>query len=158
LRGGKMGEKMNNLYKQEITKEEKECGFRLVEIENPDGQCMGHPLPAISAVVREISDSERIVKMKPFNKIDEIAKTKTLKIYENALKNKTVESIKLFEKIWQTTCGGFKNESQNYSQIALASLINFNALIEQTGDTVFLVKGDVLLKNYNRKKIIFFSL
>lgn len=67
--------------------------------------------------------------------------------------NPSSGGVKLFEKIWQTTCGGFKNESQNYSQIALASLINFNALIEQTGDTVFLVKGDVLLKNYNRKKL-----
>jgi tetratricopeptide (TPR) repeat protein len=60
--------------------------------------------------------------------------------------------VQLFNKIWQTTCGGFKNESQNYSQIALASLLNFNELIEQNGDTVYLVKGDVLLKNYNRKK------
>jgi tetratricopeptide (TPR) repeat protein len=67
--------------------------------------------------------------------------------------NPTEGGIKLFEKIWQTTCGGFKNESQNYSQIALASLINFNSLIEQTGDTVFLVKGDVIMKNYDRKKM-----
>lgn len=66
--------------------------------------------------------------------------------------NPTEGGVQLFQKIWQTTCGGFKNESQNYSQIALASLINFNSLIEQTGDTVFLVKGDVLLKNYSRKK------
>ncbi len=60
--------------------------------------------------------------------------------------------VKLFNKIWQTTCGGFKNESQNYSQIALASLINFNNLIETNGDTVYLVKGDVLLKKYVRKR------
>ena len=58
----------------------------------------------------------------------------------------------MFNKIWQTTCGGFKNESQNYSQIALASLINFNDLIEANGDTVYMVKGDLMLKNYNRKK------
>ncbi|MBK6398589.1 MAG: transglycosylase SLT domain-containing protein [Bacteroidetes bacterium] len=67
--------------------------------------------------------------------------------------NPTAGGVKLFEKIWQTTCGGFKNESQNYSQIALASLINFNGIIEQTGDTVYLVKGDVIMKNYDRKKM-----
>lgn len=58
--------------------------------------------------------------------------------------------LQLFEQIWQTTCGGFKNESQNYSQIALASLMNFDELIEQDGDTVFLVKGDRMLSRYSR--------
>ena len=33
-------------------------------------------------------------------KINEIAKTGTLKIYQNALKNKTSNSIKIFQKIW----------------------------------------------------------
>jgi apurinic endonuclease APN1 len=33
-------------------------------------------------------------------KIDEIAKTGTLKIYQNALKNKVSNSIKIFQKIW----------------------------------------------------------
>ncbi len=66
--------------------------------------------------------------------------------------NPDAGGVQLFNKIWQTTCGGFKNESQNYSQIALASLINFNELIEANGDTVYMVKGDLMLKNYNRKK------
>lgn len=61
--------------------------------------------------------------------------------------------VELFTKIWQTTCGGFKNESQNYSQIALASLLNFENLIHQNGDTVFLVKGDLALRQYDRKKL-----
>jgi apurinic endonuclease APN1 len=34
------------------------------------------------------------------NKIDEISKTGTLKIYENAIKNKRIESVKIFQKIW----------------------------------------------------------
>jgi tetratricopeptide (TPR) repeat protein len=59
--------------------------------------------------------------------------------------------IELFQKIWQTTCGGFKNESQNYSQIAIASLINFDQLVHQYGDTVFLVEGDRLFRDYSRK-------
>ncbi|HNP99405.1 MAG TPA: transglycosylase SLT domain-containing protein, partial [Bacteroidia bacterium] len=59
--------------------------------------------------------------------------------------------VDLFLQIWQTTCGGFKNESQNYSQIALASLVNFDALVQQDGDTVFLVQGDKYLKKYHRK-------
>ena len=57
----------------------------------------------------------------------------------------------LFKQIWNTTCRNFKNESQNYSQIALASLINFDQLINQFGDTVFLIQGDRLLREYNRK-------
>ena len=57
----------------------------------------------------------------------------------------------LFIKLWQTECGGFKNESQNYSQIALASLATFDELIQQDGDTVFLVTGDKSFKHYDRK-------
>ncbi len=61
--------------------------------------------------------------------------------------------VELFQKIWQTTCKGFKNESQNYSQIALASLLNFDNLINHHGDTVFLVHGDVLMREYSRSKM-----
>jgi tetratricopeptide (TPR) repeat protein len=65
--------------------------------------------------------------------------------------NPTAGGIDLFQKIWQTTCRGFKNESQNYSQIALASLLNFDQLINRDGDTVFLVKGDRMMREYSRK-------
>ena len=61
--------------------------------------------------------------------------------------------IELFAQIWQTECGQFKNESQNYSQIALASLADFDELIQQDGDTVFLVRGDKEFKRYNRKTV-----
>jgi hypothetical protein len=66
--------------------------------------------------------------------------------------NPTSGGIELFQKIWQTTCRGFKNESQNYSQIALASLLNFDKLINQDGDTVFLIRGDRLLRDLNKNK------
>ncbi|HRH67401.1 MAG TPA: transglycosylase SLT domain-containing protein [Bacteroidia bacterium] len=68
----------------------------------------------------------------------------------NAL-NPSKGGVDLFLQIWQTTCGGFKNESQNYSQIALASLLNFDQLVQQDGDTVYLVQGDKYLKKYHRK-------
>ncbi len=65
--------------------------------------------------------------------------------------NPTAGGVELMQKVWQTTCRGFKNESQNYSQIALASLINFDELLNQDGDTVFLIRGDKLLREYHRK-------
>ena len=65
--------------------------------------------------------------------------------------NPSSGGVELFQKIWQTTCRGFKNESQNYSQIALASLVNFDQLINQDRDTVFLIRGDRLLRDFNRK-------
>ncbi len=65
--------------------------------------------------------------------------------------NPSAGGIELIQKVWQTTCRGFKNESQNYSQIALASLLNFDELLNQDGDTVFLIRGDRLLRDYNRK-------
>ena len=67
--------------------------------------------------------------------------------------NPSKGGIELFQQIWQTTCGGFKNESQNYSQIALASLVIFDQLLNENGDTVFLVTGDRLIKNYHRKNL-----
>ncbi len=65
--------------------------------------------------------------------------------------NPTAGGVELFQQIWQTTCGTFKNESQNYSQIALGALLTFDELIEADGDTVFLVKGDKHLRSYQRK-------
>ncbi len=63
----------------------------------------------------------------------------------------SVGGTALFKQVWNTTCRSFKNESQNYSQIALASLVNFDQLINQYGDTVFLIQGDRLLREYNKK-------
>jgi len=65
--------------------------------------------------------------------------------------NPSTGGVELFQQIWQTTCASFKNESQNYSQIALGALLNFDALIQADGDTVFLVQGDKHLRSFNRK-------
>jgi len=63
----------------------------------------------------------------------------------------TAGGVDLLKKVWQTECGGFKNESQNYSQIALATLLYFDSIIQQ-GDTVFMVQGDKYFRNYSRTK------
>lgn len=58
--------------------------------------------------------------------------------------------ISLFTTLWKTECGGFKNESQNYSQIALANIITFESFINQYNDTVYLVQGDKLFSDYKK--------
>ncbi|REJ81186.1 MAG: hypothetical protein DWQ44_11835 [Bacteroidetes bacterium] len=65
--------------------------------------------------------------------------------------NPTEGGIGLFMNIWQTTCGSFKNESQNYSQIALGAITRMEELIGESGDTVFLVTGDRMLREYSKK-------
>ncbi|MEO5571981.1 MAG: transglycosylase SLT domain-containing protein [Bacteroidia bacterium] len=64
--------------------------------------------------------------------------------------NPSSGGIPLFRQIWQTECRGFKNESQNYSQIALASIILFDKLINKEKDTVFMIEGDRLLARYKK--------
>lgn len=61
--------------------------------------------------------------------------------------------VELLRKVWQTECRGFKNESQNYSQIALATLLQFDQLLMQDGDTVFVVQGDKYFHRYDRNKM-----
>jgi predicted Zn-dependent protease len=55
--------------------------------------------------------------------------------------NPTTGGQELIIKLWKTEACGFKNESQNYSQLALAALLNFQDLIDSEGDTVFTVYG-----------------
>jgi len=43
---------------------------------------------------------------------------------------------KLIQKLWNTTAGGFGNESQNYSQIALAAILELTQLVDEQGDIV----------------------
>ncbi len=57
----------------------------------------------------------------------------------------------LITTLWKTQAAGFKNESQNYSQIALAALLNFDELISIDGDTVFSSWGDKSLADANRR-------
>lgn len=66
--------------------------------------------------------------------------------------NPTKGGIDLFTKIWQTECGGFKNESQNYSQIALANLVIFEKYINQFKDSVWLIQGERDFAEYKKSK------
>ncbi len=56
--------------------------------------------------------------------------------------------VQLMQTVWQTTYGGFKNASQNYSQLALAAFCNFNQIIIQETDSVYLIDGDRMLTAY----------
>jgi hypothetical protein len=67
--------------------------------------------------------------------------------------NPTEGGMGLIRKMWQTQSRGFKNESQNYSQIALASMILFDKMINQEKDSVFLVRGDRMLKKFQDKRV-----
>lgn len=58
-------------------------------------------------------------------------------------------SMELITKMWQTEYRGFKNESQNYSQIALASIMAFEEFTGHLADTIYMVQGDRHLKNYS---------
>jgi hypothetical protein len=58
----------------------------------------------------------------------------------------------LIRQLWQTECRGFKNESQNYSQLALAAHLSFNEILGAEKDTVFLVRGDRLYTQYKRRQ------
>lgn len=60
--------------------------------------------------------------------------------------------IDLFKQIWKTECRGFKNESQNYSQIALANIMTFNDFLNKNGDTVYVGEGNKLFAEYKKKK------
>ncbi len=56
--------------------------------------------------------------------------------------------MQLIQTVWQTTYGGFKNASQNYSQLALAAFCNFDQLITQQKDSVYLIDGDRMFNAY----------
>lgn len=53
----------------------------------------------------------------------------------------------LIRKLWKTECGSFKNESQNYSQLALATQLTFNDILESAEDTIYLIQGDQYFTN-----------
>lgn len=48
----------------------------------------------------------------------------------------------LITKMWQSEWGGFKNASQNYSQVALASLLQLQELIYKKCDNIFDCKAE----------------
>lgn len=60
--------------------------------------------------------------------------------------------MQLIQQVWQTTYGGFKNASQNYSQLTLAAFCNFDELVMQQKDTVYLIDGDRMFNSYAQCK------
>ncbi|HEX5002079.1 MAG TPA: transglycosylase SLT domain-containing protein [Bacteroidia bacterium] len=65
--------------------------------------------------------------------------------------NPTEGGMSLIRQMWVTQSRSFKNESQNYSQIALASMLLFDKMINEDKDSVFLVRGDRLFRKYYDK-------
>lgn len=65
--------------------------------------------------------------------------------------NPTTGGRQIIIDLWKTECRGFKNESQNYSQIALAAVISFEEILNKDKDTVFLVQGDRSYTLYKAK-------
>ncbi len=62
--------------------------------------------------------------------------------------NPTEGGMALIQQVWQTSWGGFRNASQNYSQLALAAFCNFDELVMQQKDSVYLIDGDRLYNKY----------
>lgn len=60
--------------------------------------------------------------------------------------------MELIQTVWQTSYGGFKNASQNYSQLALAAFCNFDQMIMLNKDSVFLIDGDRMYNSYSSCK------
>jgi len=67
--------------------------------------------------------------------------------------NPTEGGPQIIRGLWKTEAGGFKNESQNYSQIALAALLNFEDIIHREGDTIFMIQGDRAYSLYQRSQL-----
>ncbi len=62
--------------------------------------------------------------------------------------NPTEGGMQLIQTVWQTSYGGFKNASQNYSQLALAAFCNFDEIIMANKDSIFLIDGDRMYNSY----------
>ena len=56
--------------------------------------------------------------------------------------------MQLIQQVWQTTYGGFRNASQNYSQLALAAFCSFDNIVMQPTDSVYLIEGDKMFNSY----------
>ncbi|MBL7927237.1 MAG: transglycosylase SLT domain-containing protein [Bacteroidia bacterium] len=63
----------------------------------------------------------------------------------------TQGNMNLIRSMWNTEARGFKNESQNYSQIALGCLLNFSDIIGNS-DTLYTIHGDVAYKKVKQLK------
>lgn len=67
--------------------------------------------------------------------------------------NPTAGGQELIRTLWKTQACGFKNESQNYSQIALAAILNFEEIIRTDGDSVFMSQGNKAYAEMKRSGI-----
>lgn len=68
--------------------------------------------------------------------------------------NPSEGGMQLIQNVWQTSYGGFKNASQNYSQLALAAFCNFDQLIMENKDSVYLIDGDRMYNSYMSCKCV----
>ena len=59
--------------------------------------------------------------------------------------------MELIRSLWVNEAAGFKNESQNYTQIALAAMIRFDRLVNQDPRNIYLVEGDFKMKQFHEK-------
>lgn len=66
----------------------------------------------------------------------------------------TEGGIPLIRTVWQTEAAGFRNSSQNYSQVGLASLLRFDEMVYHSKDTVFLVEGDESFNRYKSNQLM----
>lgn len=62
--------------------------------------------------------------------------------------NPSEGGMQLIQQVWQTTYGGFRNASQNYSQLALAAFCSFDNIVMQPTDSVYLIEGDKMFNSY----------
>lgn len=53
----------------------------------------------------------------------------------------------LIQQVWQTTYKGFKNSSQNYSQLALAAFISFDEIV-MPHDSIYEIDGDKMFNQF----------
>ncbi|MFM8949603.1 MAG: transglycosylase SLT domain-containing protein [Bacteroidota bacterium] len=101
----------------------------------------------------------------PFNESDLWFRLFVMHIYHSGAGNlsaalnslqPTEGGMDFIRKLWRTEAAGFKNESQNYSQVALAAMVNFDRLLNSETDlsTVYLVHGDKRMDELNDGSIV----
>lgn len=61
--------------------------------------------------------------------------------------NPTEGGFPLIYKVWQTKAGGFKNASQNYSQVLLAALMELNAFVGKEASEIRISEYSSLTEN-----------
>lgn len=65
--------------------------------------------------------------------------------------NPTEGGLPLLYKMWQTKAGGFKNASQNYSQVLIAALMELNKVVLKESTDIRISKSSYLTGNLGSK-------